>query len=534
MSNLLRYPNLNHAAWGRSFYYLTRIQSVPSPKSTTHDVFGFIQKRDLGFCYCYKNIANTKFNRKYRITLWARTTDQNWKIQAYLYNNHRRRRRTNLEVRTVSSDNQWHQLTWVFTNPQNVRAISINFRLWGSSSNSVKHYLYYPELLDFASIPPPSSSTDSTDNNTDNTASSGGQTTTGGSNTSTVSGSFPSLQSFMSIYQDKINAVVNIMMQAQNNDYYSGTGFFVSSDGYIATAAHVVVHGNTPPEAYAKNIYIHYYPENKVIKATIVGVDRLYDVALLKVNLTNRKYLAIADSRKESIGSFAIAMGQPLGNHVQSITSGIIRENKGQDYSWMAESLIVDFEIIGGNSGGPVLNINGHLIGIVSWGLTVGAFSLNGAIATHAAKKVIDYAMSRHSQGVKVPIDYPSSYLGISFEPVDMYHTVVTNLSKVEGVIIITVEGNSPAANAGLKVNDVITHVDNVLVGKQNNQVPLGTILHFIGIGKTLTLRVLRTPNYGAQNIKVTTARLPSSSDYIFSNKFNIDQLNEKKLIIHT
>jgi S1-C subfamily serine protease len=115
-----------------------------------------------------------------------------------------------------------------------------------------------------------------------------------------------------------------------------------------------------------------------------------------------------------------------------------------------------------------------------------------------------------------------------------MYHTISRNIQKVEGVLIQSVANGTPAYNAGLRSGDIITHCNNQLVGKNNNQQPLGTLLHFATVGSNLTLRVLKAPNFAARTVTVRSIRLPGQYDYIFSNKFNIEKLEKGKHTIHT
>ncbi len=530
MSNIVKYPNLNHQHWARSLRYLTRITSIKSPNDTTADVLTFRHKRSLAYCFCYNAIATTDLNKSYNYSIWVKSADQDYSVQAYRVNYTSRSQRIRYSYGTtkiVKNDGKWHQLTWRFDNTSNIRGKSLSFKLHGIRNGT--YSLYQPKITLIENST--TSTTDTSDTTTTTDTSDTTTTTDTNDTTTTTTTTGGSVVNFADVYAAKIDSVVNIMMKAVNNNLYSGTGFFISADGLIATAAHVVTHGSVAPEPYATKVWIHYYPENLTIEGQVLGVDRLYDIALIKVDLTKRQFLEFYDSRDVKIGSPALAIGQPMGNHVQSITGGIVRENKGQDYSWMAESLIVDFDIIGGNSGGPVMNLNGKVIGIVSWGLTDGAFALNGAISSHCALKVINYIKAQTGSG---PHDYPSSYIGVSFTPIDMYHTISRNIVRVEGVLVNNVVAGSPCHSAGLQEGDIITHCNNKVVGKNNNQEPLGTLLHFATIGNDMTLTVLKAPNFVAQTITVKTIELPDIYDYVFSNRFNIEKLNKGEYIIST
>jgi len=231
MTNLISYPDLNHRVWKKTWRHLKRIDSVPSPNNTTSDVIGFQQKIErgyYGYCFCYSSIANTEYSKTYTVSIWSRTNNPNFNVTLYTLNNSsdRQSKYTFYAAKKVTGDSQWHKLSWEFTNPVNLKTKSVNFRLHGGHTG--QNYLYNPVLLEKVS-----------DTNTNN-------------NESTNSTNVVSLQTFSNIYKNNIDAVVNIMMQAQNNYLYSGTGFFISDDGYIVTAAHVVIQGNTAPEPYAK------------------------------------------------------------------------------------------------------------------------------------------------------------------------------------------------------------------------------------------------------------------------------------------
>ncbi len=332
---------------------------------------------------------------------------------------------------------------------------------------------------------------------------------------------------FSEIYKTKINCIVNLLVQTQSNEYFSGTGFFISEDGYIATAGHMLVGGSSTPEPFVKRVYVQVYPENVVVEGKIIGVDRLYDVGLLRISASNRNYLQWKNSRDVMIGSPAVTIGNPLGDLVQSITCGVVSDNKLQDYSWMPESVSVDFNIVGGNSGGPVIDNSGKVIGIISWGYNVDSgFSLNGAISSYVCEKVINKLKQQYNGS---PTTYPTGYIGINFAPVGMYDAIANNLSMVQGVVVKSVQASAKIAD--IRVGDVILEVNETKVGKSNNQETFGPLVHFAQIGSQLTLKIKR----GSQMItkQVNVIALPPIQDVIFSNRTTIQQLTKKEIEVH-
>jgi S1-C subfamily serine protease len=206
-----------------------------------------------------------------------------------------------------------------------------------------------------------------------------------------------------------------------------------------------------------------------------------------------------------------------------------VRDNKWHDESAIPESIVVDFHTIGGNSGGPVIDYNGNVIGILSWGLqNVSAgydFSLNGSISSHVAEQIYLYFMGIYDANPSTPLQtYPTGYLGISYVPVDLYEirvlgqTLMNNV-PVDGVIVTSVRAGSPAQGAGLRVGDLIIEANGLALGHGNNHFPLGTIIHFTSPGSSITLKLRRSPSYNSVITlsPITLGALPSNLDIIFS-----------------
>jgi serine protease Do len=315
------------------------------------------------------------------------------------------------------------------------------------------------------------------------------------------------------------------MQVADGSSIASGTGFFIRADGIICTAAHVVLKNGAAPQQIAQEIYVHVYPENIIVRANVIGIDRLYDVAILKVPLTGRQFFPWRNSRDVKSGEFAITIGQPYGQHVQSVTYGVVRDNKWHDDSGIPESVVVDFHTIGGNSGGPVIDVDGNVIAILSWGLqNVSAgydFSLNGSVASFVAEKVADYVLQRYDlEGQSLTLrTYPTKYLGVTYYPFDMFEQRLKGTAMnlpVSGFILKHISSGTPAAAAGLAVGDVILEANGVTMGQNNNQYPLGTITHF-SEQNPLTLRVRKVNGSVVTVGPIALANLPSSLDVIFS-----------------
>ena len=519
MTNLIRIYDLTDKYWNKETYNVM-LPPENNPYGNKNGVVTFRFKKKSSYCYSYLSNLTMIPRRKYTCTLWVKTDDPAFRVQMYTGHNKQKGRVWGKPI--LAPINNWVKLTWHFVNPAGSKAYCVSFRLRGNNNSRYRsHSLYNPVIVPFG-----------TEINEENKTE---ENKTEENKTETKLVSTDNLSNVFSvIYERYIDTVVNIMVDAKDGNTYRGTGFFISNDGYIATAGHVVVAGNTTPEPFVKKVYVTIYPENILLEGKVVGVDRLYDVGVIKIDIPGnavRDYLQWYNSRDVKIGSYAVTIGHPLGHHVQSITSGIVSENKGQDYSWMPESLIVDFSIIGGNSGGPVINKEGKAIGIVSWGYDVGNFSLNGSIGSYVAKKVVDNLILRHKNGETSPMIFKTGYMGIYFRPIGMYETVNLGLNSIQGMQVISVASGSPAKTAGLKANDVILKANDKLVGKFNNQELLGSIIHFTPIGQTIRLVVKRGSL--TLNINVPVIQIPPSKDYIFANTQTIQKLMKKEFVMH-
>jgi len=267
----------------------------------------------------------------------------------------------------------------------------------------------------------------------------------------------------------------------------AGSGAIISPDGYVVTNHHVA--GN------ASRIVCSLATLEK-IDAELVGTDALSDIAVLKLNLQHRKDpskpLPVAtwgDSDKVRVGDVVFAMGSPAAVS-QSVTRGIVSntqliipemmggifrldgENVGSIVRWLAHDAV----LFGGNSGGPLVNTAGEIIGINEIGLG----SLGGAIPSNLARSVAEQIID----GGHVK----RSWTGMEVQP------RLRSAAEEAGVLVAGVIKDSPATQAGIRAGDVVTHFDGAAVDCDVaeqlplfNQLVLGT-----PIGKTVDVKVLR------------------------------------------
>ncbi|WP_447759932.1 trypsin-like peptidase domain-containing protein [Sphingopyxis panaciterrae] len=270
-----------------------------------------------------------------------------------------------------------------------------------------------------------------------------------------------------------------------------GSGFLISADGYIVTNNHVISGG---PRGEAVNQVTVTLTNQKEYKATIVGRDVASDLALLKIDATGMPFVKFASGSPARVGDWVVAIGNPLGLG-STVTAGIIsavQRNLGSGGAY-DRYIQTDTAINRGNSGGPLFDLQGNVVGINNMLISpVGAnIGVNFAIPADAAIPVIDSLRS----GEKIE----RGYLGIGIAPVDEDLAAALGLPKDRGEFVQRVEPDGAAAKAGLKRGDVVTKVNGKDVTPQqtlsyivSNTKPGTRIpLEIVRDGKTTTLNVL-------------------------------------------
>jgi serine protease Do len=228
-----------------------------------------------------------------------------------------------------------------------------------------------------------------------------------------------------------------------------GSGFIVSPDGFIVTNAHVVEN--------AEEITVR-LTDKRELKAKVIGIDPRSDVAVIKIDAGGLPTVKIGDVSKLRVGEWVIAIGSPFG-FANSVTAGIVsaksRENLSGDPNLDAVPFIqTDVAVNPGNSGGPLLNMRGEVIGINSQ-----IFSRTGAFAGISFAIPIDYAYGVAEQLIKSG-HVTRGRIGVGITNVTRDLADSLGLPKASGAAVSSVEDGSPAAKAGLEAGDVITRID--------------------------------------------------------------------------
>ena len=230
----------------------------------------------------------------------------------------------------------------------------------------------------------------------------------------------------------------NVPMRGQ------GSGFIVSHDGYILTNAHVVDHAN---EVTVK------LTDRREFKAKVVGVDKATDVALIKIDAKNLPTVRIGDSHNAKVGEWVVAIGSPYGFE-NSVTAGIVSAKSRSLPESNYPFIQTDVAVNPGNSGGPLFNLAGEVIGINSqiYSRTGGWQGLSFAVPIEIAMKVKDQ-LAQHGHVTR-------GRLGVTIQEVNATLASSFGLDRPRGALVASVDPDSPAKKAGIEVGDIITKYD--------------------------------------------------------------------------
>ena len=274
-----------------------------------------------------------------------------------------------------------------------------------------------------------------------------------------------------------------------------GSGFIIKEDGIVITNNHVI--------ANAEDILIRV--GDKEYNAEVLGADPYMDLAVLKIKTKDKfKPVSFGDSTKARVGDWVVAIGNPFGLG-GTVTSGIISARNRQIGLTRYEDFIqTDASINQGNSGGPLFNLQGEVIGvntaIIAPGQS-GSIGIGFAIPANAASNVID-------QLIKFG-ETKRGWLGVRIQEVTKEIAEVEKLKKPEGALVASVGQNSPAEKSGIKAGDIILEFD----GKKINEMSeLPRIVAETEVGKKVKLKVWR--NKREITKEIILGRLETSEDF--------------------
>ena len=312
------------------------------------------------------------------------------------------------------------------------------------------------------------------------------------------------------VVQRVLPAVVNVttdISQASGSGQGVGTGFIVRSDGVIVTNCHVV-------EAASKITVFTSDANPKQFNARVIGSDCLHDLAVLKIDAKDMPTVTLGNSADLALGQRVVALGYALAlEGGPTVTSGIVssldRTITAQDPNCLVETcgtdqtrtysnvIQTDAAINHGNSGGPLVNMQGQVVGINSAG-DDNAQNIGFAIAIDSVKQTIADAEND-------PLA-PSAYLGVSTQTVTSDLAFQLGLKVDQGAYVLDTPGGAPAEAAGIKAGDVIVAIDGHDVTSGED---VGTILEGLQPGESVPVEIVDTD--GTQRtVDVTLATRPA------------------------
>ncbi len=274
-----------------------------------------------------------------------------------------------------------------------------------------------------------------------------------------------------------------------------GSGFIINENGIVITNNHVIED--------SEDIIVRV--GDKEYKSEIIGADPLMDLAVLKMN-TNDKFTPVkfGDSSKARVGDWVVAIGNPFGLG-GTVTSGIISaRNRQVGITQLEDFIQTDASINVGNSGGPLFNLKGEVIGIntaiIAPGQS-GSIGIGFAIPSNAASNVIDQLIEFG--------ETKRGWLGVRIQEVSKEIAEVEKLKKPEGALVSSVGKNSPADKSGIKAGDIILEFDGKRITTMKK---LPNIVASTEVGKNVELKVWRNKKLITK--RLTLGRLETSEQF--------------------
>ena len=273
-----------------------------------------------------------------------------------------------------------------------------------------------------------------------------------------------------------------------------GSGFIIDKDGTVVTNNHVIKD--------ADDILVRVNGD-KEYKAKIIGTDPLSDIAVLKIQSDDKfKPVKFGNSDLARIGDWVIAIGNPFGLG-GTVTTGIISaRNRSIGLSRYEDFIQTDASINQGNSGGPLFNMDGDVVGVNTAILSQGgSIGIGFAIPSNNAKQVVD-------QLIKYG-ETKRGWLGVRIQDVTKEIAEAEELDKPRGALVSSVSPGSPSEKGGIKAGDIILEFDGIVIN-QMKELPM--IVAQTKVGKTVRVKIWRNKKEIFKKIKL--GRLETSSDF--------------------
>lgn len=309
------------------------------------------------------------------------------------------------------------------------------------------------------------------------------------------------------IYAKYVNSTVGIKTEATTNYFghtttsaTAGSGFILTSDGYIVTNYHVIQN--------AQRIQVTTY-DNTSYDAILVGYDENNDIAVLKIEAENLTPVVLGDSGNMNVGDDVVAIGNPLGELTFSLTGGkvsALNRDITTSEGITMELIQTDCAINSGNSGGALFNMYGEVIGITNakYSSSSSGTSIDNIGFAIPISNVLDIIESIIEKGyVSMP------YIGVTV-------TDASDQSSIEGALVAGIQSNSPAEQANLQEGDIITSVNGETISGSSD---LKDKISESKVGDTLSLEVYR-------NGKILTIEVTVGEQNTTNNGANVEKSN--------
>lgn len=406
-------------------------------------------------------------------------------------------------------------------------------------------------------------------------------------------------------YNNISDAVVTIIgyngtgsSEVDDTELIVGSGFFISVDGYIVSSASIILNTNVPlvndKPPLSTAVYVTILPEKIQLPVDIIGINRKADICLLKLDvsgnsLSDRVFLNFDNSHNSSYGEFVLAIGTVNSGGVENRngvvddtssinnilyktpTLGIIRDYKWHDQTQHRESVVFDNQIPFFMNGGPLINLDGKVIGVISWAEDIKDsssdtfFATKGAISSYLVEPIINYFLSFPTG--TTGIEYPTGFLGITYDyyiyenkkqneilednsyyflegaqikndalNIDTFEPFIININNNTPLVFnenIYVKTNnttpfpgSPAKVLGLAIDDIIIEAKNsndseyIKIGNSNDRFPLDTIIHLAKATGSIDIKYARKADDWAIITEATGIGLTGLPN-IFDNSLN-------------
>lgn len=295
------------------------------------------------------------------------------------------------------------------------------------------------------------------------------------------------MNSFADMVEELLPLVVNISITTNVSSMQEfGSGFIISKDGFVVTNNHVI------DEASEITVSLN---SGEKYKAKIIGIDKKTDLALLKIDAEKElKFSKFGDSTKTRIGDWVVVIGNPYGLGL-SVSTGIISA-KGRNLGngQLDEFIQTDAAINNGNSGGPMFNLKGEIIGISTSIISPsgGSVGIGFAIPSSSATQII--------KQLKEQGEVVRGWIGVSVQDVSEEIAESMKIEKSKGAFVTDLVKDGPAQKAGILPTDIILKIDDQEISEMRI---LPKTVSKYGVGKVIKVTILRRGKIKILNVKV-------------------------------